>query len=134
LIEATRFHHLDMARNPDSTVPSRAVPAVVIVSLGEAMLARWRELLFGLDEVPSIQTTDLSRVATVVAQWRPFAILIERDVFEFDEDEFRELARDVNAELITVDAEASKQEIAARSIPKLRAALGRWRGRHVATP
>lgn len=127
-----RSFSLAMARTPDSTVPSQPVPAVVIVSPTPEMLALWRELLQGLDEVPSIQLTDISSVTTAVARWRPLAILVEQELFEFDEQEFDELARDVGAELFAIDGGASKEAIVTDVMPKLRAALVRWRCRKAA--
>jgi hypothetical protein len=114
----------------DSTVPDRPVPSVVIVAPGAEMLDVWLEILQRLEEVPSIQLTDLKDAATAVARWRPMALLVERDLFEFDAKEFAALARDVGAEVIVVDTAADKDAIAALVLPALAAALAIWRTRN----
>jgi hypothetical protein len=90
------------------------------------MVRTWLEALQMLDEVPSIQLTDLEEATTAVARWRPVALLLEQDLFEFDKQEFLELARDVGAELVTVETRTSKEAIARVVLPKLEAALTRW--------
>jgi hypothetical protein len=121
-----------MSRSPDSTVPSRPIASVVIVSPAPATLEMWVEILKNLDDVPNIQVTSLSNVTTAVARWRPIAIVVEQDIFEFDEREFEELARDVKAELVTVEARMSKEAIAVTLLPTVRAALSRWHARATA--
>lgn len=118
-----------MSRNPDSTVPSRLVPSLVIVAPAPGVLDIWLESLTSLDDVPSIQVANLSTVTTAVARWRPIAILVEQELFEFDERGFEELARDVRAELITVEARSRKDSFAAAVLPRVRAALARWNTR-----
>jgi hypothetical protein len=116
-----------MSRSPDSTLPSRPIPVVVIVGPTSAKLDNWLAVLRNLEEAPSIQIANLSNVTTVVARWRPTAILIEQELFEFDEREFEELARDVNAELITVEEGSGRETLEAAVLPTVRAALARWR-------
>ena len=91
------------------------------------MLDIWLELLQRLEEVPSIQVTDLKDATTAVARWRPLALLVEQDLFDFAAREFDELARDVSAEVIAVDAKSGKDALAAVVLPKLSAALAEWR-------
>jgi hypothetical protein len=45
---------------------------------------------------------DVSSVATVVAECRPYALVVPRVLYEFGGDEFNALARDVDAELVVV--------------------------------
>jgi hypothetical protein len=115
----------------DSTVPEHPIPSVVIVAPASETLDIWLELLQRLDEVPSIQVTELKDAATAVARWRPMAMLVERELFEFDVQEFTALARDVGAEIIAVDARADKESIAALVLPKLVAAFAAWRTREL---
>lgn len=51
-----------------------------------------------------LQTSVLDHVATKVARWRPFALLVDETLYEFDPREFSDLARDVGAILITLSA------------------------------
>lgn len=118
-----------MAAHHDSTIPSHPIPSVVIVAPAPEMLDIWLELLQRLEDVPSIQLTDIKEVATAVARWRPLALLIEQELFEFDSEEFRALARDVGADVVAVDTRAGKEAIAALALPRLQAALVRWRAR-----
>lgn len=111
----------------DPTVPQQPIPSVVIVAPAAEMLDTWLEILQRLDEVPSIQLTELKDAATAVARWRPLALLVEQVLFDFDAREFAALARDVGAEIIVVDTAATKESIAALVLPKLTAALARWR-------
>ena len=116
-----------MSDQPDSTVPRHPVPSVVIIAPSPEMLDIWLELLQRLEEVPSIQVTDLKDATTAVARWRPLALLVEQDLFDFAAREFDELARDVSAEVIAVDAKSGKDALAAVVLPKLSAALAEWR-------
>lgn len=111
----------------DSTVPQQPIPSVVIVAPAAEMLDTWLEILQRLDEVPSIQLTELKDAATAVARWRPMALLVEQVLFDFDAQEFAALARDVGADIIVVDTAAGKESIAALVLPKLTDALSRWR-------
>jgi hypothetical protein len=115
----------------DSTVPMQPIPSVVIVAPGAGMLDTWLEILQRLDDVPSIQLTELKDAATAVARWRPLALLVEQELFEFDAQEFNALARDVGAEVIAVDTRADTESIAALVLPKLKDALARWRAREL---
>jgi hypothetical protein len=114
----------------DSTVPQRPIPSVVIVAPAAEMLDMWLEILQRLEEVPSIQLTELKDAATAVAKWRPMALLVERELFDFDAKEFEALARDVGAEVIVVDTATGKDAIAAVVVPTLAAALENWRARN----
>jgi hypothetical protein len=116
-----------MSGHTDSTIPSHPVPSIVIVSPAAEMLDVWLELLQRLEEVPSIQLTTIAEAATAVARWRPLALLIDQELFAFDSQEFRDLARDVGADVIAVDASADKETIARAVLPQLEAALTRWR-------
>jgi hypothetical protein len=116
-----------MSGHSDSTIPSHPVPSVVIVSPAAEMLDVWLEILQRLEDVPSIQLTTIAEAATAVARWKPLALLIDQDLFAFDSQEFRDLARDVGADVIAVDARADKEAIARAVLPQLEAALTRWR-------
>ena len=111
----------------DSTVPSHPIPSVVIVSPAPEVLDKLLDVLQRLDEVPSVQLSGIEDVATAVARWRPLALFVEKEVFDFDADEFRALARDVGTEVVTLEASAGKETIAQLVLPTLQAALLRWR-------
>lgn len=52
-------------------------------------------------------TCTLREAQTRAAELRPFAIVVPKELHEFDSTEFDCLARDVNAELIVVDDDGS---------------------------
>jgi hypothetical protein len=45
---------------------------------------------------------DLKTASTIAAEYRPFAMVVAKDIYEFGGPEFDALARDVRAELIVV--------------------------------
>lgn len=120
----------DMSGSTDSTLPSRPVPSVVIVAPTPDMLDSWLEILQRLGDVPSVRLTDLAGAATAVAQCRPLALLVERELFEFDREGFNMLARDVGADLIVAEGSARKEQVAAALLRELETALVRWRAHH----
>jgi hypothetical protein len=98
----------------------------VLIAPGPELLAALERVVQGIDEAPRVKTADLKDAATVVAEWRPFAVIIPADVLAFDPGEFQALARDVGAEVIAYDADASSHDVAAGLLPGLQAALLRW--------
>ncbi len=117
-----------MARGPDSTLPSRRIPTVVLIGSRADALERLVLAVRELDEVPNVRSVELKDAATVVAESRPFAVVVPRDLFAFDPREFEALARDVGALVIAYDADASGDALAATLTPKVRAAFRQWRG------
>ncbi len=79
-----------------------------------------------MDEAPVIRTAGVKDAATVVAEWRPFAVIVPADVLAFDPAEFQALARDVGAEVIAYDADAAAPDVATLVLPGLQAALTQW--------
>lgn len=73
-----------------------------------------------------IEVADVRGAATVVAAKRPFAVVLEEDVFAFDPGEFEALGRDVSAELVIVPAGTAADDYIALLLPKLKAAFRRW--------
>jgi len=98
---------------------------LVVVSPEKELLAACRESARTIVAV-DVEVTDVKSVATDVAKWRPFAIVIEEDLFAFDPNEFIALARDVAAEVITVPASTARDELVTVLMPRLKAALTRW--------
>jgi hypothetical protein len=111
---------------PDSTLPSWRIPLVVLVAPGPDLLDALQKAVQCIDETPSVTTAALPDAATVVAEWRPFALIVAADILAFDPAEFQALARDVGAEVIAYDADAGADDVAAALLPGLQAALLRW--------
>jgi hypothetical protein len=69
-----------------------------------------------------LEVAELGEAVNVVVSCRPFAIVMNEDIYAFDSVEFDALARDVNATLIRVDAADTS---AARLKRELTPRLGR---------
>jgi hypothetical protein len=115
-----------MSGTSDSTLPSRRIPSVVLVAPAPELLDALQRVVRCLDETPSMKTATLTDAATVVAEWRPFAVIVAADILAFDPAEFQALARDVGAEVIAYDADAGAHDVAAALLPGLEAALLLW--------
>jgi hypothetical protein len=79
-----------------------------------------------LPDVPRVEVTDVRGAATAVAKWRPFAIVLAQELYDFDPEEFRALAKDVGAEVVMVPAGSNYGQITAAVGPELSVALARW--------
>lgn len=97
---------------------------LVVVSPSDELLAACHEAARYV-KVASVEVTDVKSVATDVAMWRPFAIVIEEELFAFDPNEFIALARDVAAEVITAP-DASRDELVTVLLPRFKATMQRW--------
>lgn len=108
-----------------STIPEQRVAVVVAVAPSAELLAACRESVRYLTAT-NVEVTDVKSVATDVAKWRPFAIIVEEELFAFDPNEFIALARDVAAEVITVPGGARRDELMAVLLPRLKKTFRRW--------
>lgn len=115
-----------MSRSPDSTLPSRPIPSVVLITPAPGLLGAIERGVTKLDEPPTVKTAGLTDAATLIAECRPFAVIVPADVFADDAAEFRALARDVGAEVFSYDTDSASHEVAALLLPELELALGRW--------
>jgi hypothetical protein len=79
--------------------------AIVVVVGGPRELIEATRLAAGIAAAAKVETAELANAATVVATFRPFAIVMSEDVYAFDSAEFDALARDVNATLLKIDME-----------------------------
>jgi hypothetical protein len=100
------------------------VAVLVVISPTDELLAACREAARYLPA--NVEVTDVKSVATDVAKWRPFAIVIEEELFAFDPNEFIALARDVAAEVLTAPAAATRDELVTILLPRLKATFRRW--------
>jgi hypothetical protein len=116
---------------PDSTIPGRPSPTVILVMPESRLLDACLHAVSELPDVPRMEVTDVQGTATAVARWRPFALIIPQDLYDFDPNEFKALAKDVGAEIIMVSADSEYGDIAAFLPPRLRSALEDWEARRV---
>lgn len=77
--------------------------AIVVVVGGPRELVEAARQAAGVAAAAKVETAELANAATVVATYRPFAIVMSEDVYAFDAAEFDALARDVNATLLKID-------------------------------
>jgi ABC-type amino acid transport substrate-binding protein len=67
-------------------------------------------------------------VASVAASVRPFAFVLNQDLYAFDPEEFAALARDVQADLVVVKATGAAAAFLEQALrPSLRTAFRRYR-------
>ena len=94
--------------------------AIVVVVGGPRELIEATRQAAGIAAAAKVETAELSNAATIVATFRPFAIVMSEDVYAFDSAEFDALARDVNATLLKIDMERMDSSKLERTLmPKL---------------
>lgn len=102
--------------------------AIVVVVGGPPELVEAARQAAGIAAAAKIETAELSNAATVVATFRPFAIVMSEDMYAFDAAEFDALARDVNAALLKIDmASCEPSKLERMLMPKLGRAYRRRR-------
>jgi protein-S-isoprenylcysteine O-methyltransferase Ste14 len=85
-------------RHPDSTIPQFPNPVIVVIAPAADQCDEYRRLGQELHVAPTVVVSDVQNAATMVAQWRPFAIILDQQWLEFDAEGFKALSRDVGAE------------------------------------
>lgn len=115
-----------MARPPrqHTTQKTLAVPVVLVVG-GTELVEHCRTIVKSPSLPPAhVKRTDVADAATNAARWRPLAIVLTRDVYDFDAAEFDALARDVGSLVIPVDGERSPGVVLESALTK--AVVGYW--------
>jgi hypothetical protein len=110
----------------EPTKKNRLMPVVVLIA-GSRELLQSCQKCAALATAARVESCSLDQAATKVATWRPFAIVVPESVFEFDPKEFKALARDVQATLVTVPDPLPETRARAALVPALRDAARRWR-------
>ena len=90
-----------MARSRKETKKANSGPCVVVVGGTDQLVEACRRVAAGLASA-RVEPCEVVNVATKAAEYRPFAMVVTENVYEFDPLEFEALARDVGAELLTV--------------------------------
>lgn len=114
---------------PDSTLPGQPIATMVLVMPDPRLLDTCLQLASELPTVPRVEVTDVKSTANVVAKWRPFALIVPEEICNFDPEEFRALARDVGAALITARSDASYEAMTATLSARVTTALTDWERR-----
>jgi len=96
----------------------------LLVAVNHPLEAACRRAAAGADEA-RLEVCDVASATTQAALHRPFALLVPSDILEFDPDEFRALAKTVNASLVRLPNEADSDRLVARLIEALSGASAR---------
>jgi hypothetical protein len=118
-------------RHPDSTIPQFPNPVIVVIAPALEQCDEYRRLGQELHVAPTVVVSDVQNAATMVAQWRPFAIILDQQWLEFDAEGFKALSRDVGAELVVVERDIRQRQESERVLELLKGALGRWEAREL---
>ena len=110
------------------TKRQKRVASLVLVSSSEEHIEACKRCAVELEVF--LHTCDLGHAAGQVARWRPFALLVDEAVYEFDPREFNALARDVGASLITLPVETDVGRLARDLMPALKSARQQHPLRH----
>jgi hypothetical protein len=114
-----------LARPPFSTIPARRLPVLVVIAPDKGLLDACHETLRYVSAA-RVEVADVRGAATLVASKRPFAVVLEEDVFSFDPSEFEALGRDVGAEIVLVPANIAPEDRVPLLLPRLKAAFKKW--------
>ena len=122
---------------PDGNPTFRPVRTpVVLVAGGPEELVAAAQVAARV-ESPSIdvQACTAAAVATEVARLRPFALVVNQDIYGFDPEEFTALARDVNADLVVLKVSSVNATFLEQALrPSLRSAFRRFRSEQESGP
>lgn len=103
--------------------------AMVVVVGGPPELIEATRQAAGIAAAAKVETAELTNAATVVATFRPFAIVMSEDMYAFDAAEFDALARDVSAALLKIDLrDTDMSKLERMLMPKLGRAYRRRQG------
>jgi hypothetical protein len=123
----------DGAEGP--TVRPVRVPTVVVAGGPDELVEAVRRV--AASESPSIVVEACGAVSvnTTASSLRPFALVVNQDVFSFDAEEFSALARDVQAELIVLKVSSASGGFLDQALrPSLRTAFRRFRAENESGP
>ncbi len=79
------------------------VPYVVVVGASDNVVAACRYAA-AVGASALVEACGVEDLATTVATWRPIAIVVSEDVYDFDAAEFDALARDAGGVVVTLPA------------------------------
>ena len=104
---------------------------IVVIAPAAEQLDSYRGLAQELHVAPTVVVSDVRGAATMVAEWRPFAIVLDEQWFAFDADGFKALSRDVGAELVAVKGDIRDRTERERVLGVLKTALLHWEEREM---
>jgi hypothetical protein len=90
-------------RLTEDTLVEAIIPTVIAVGCSQAFVERCRRVVARSGLI--VEPEPLGGLATIVASRKPLALMIQRDIYDFDPDEFDLLARDVRGSLVVIEHE-----------------------------
>jgi hypothetical protein len=90
-----------MARGNQTTLTAVTAPTVLTIGCPPTMQALAARCMGSMKVL--LKHCDLAQAPTIAARFRPLAIVIPEDLYEFDPQEFDALARDVGASVLRVE-------------------------------
>jgi hypothetical protein len=99
-----------MSKSRRPTLEHAQVLAVVVIG-GPAPLIDAVRRVAAFAVQAKVVTTEIASAATHVAAVRPFAIVVSAEIYSFDAAEFDALARDVQAQLISLPTEGLSRQV-----------------------
>lgn len=112
------------AFGPTARLPQ--APVAVVVSASAQLVESCRRAVLSFS-CADVESAPIAEVASVVSKMRPFAIVVDENIYAFDPSEFTALARDVHADVIRVRRPDAP---VAQMIPAIKPALQRAFGKH----
>jgi hypothetical protein len=91
------------------TKQRRRIPTVVLVG-GDTVVQEGCRRAAAVAAAARLEVAGVKEVHTLAATWRPFALVVSEEVYDFDPMEFEALAQDVGAALLLVSAHTTSVE------------------------
>lgn len=109
-----------------ATTEQQVVPCVLLVGVDSEHEALCRQCATHAAGARLV-TCDVASVTTRAAELRPLALVVPSDILDFDPEEFRALARTVNAALVPLRTDLPAEQIGEDLLGGLFEAAGRRR-------
>ena len=104
-----------MARWDAETARGVPLPTILVVGCSPGFVARCVPVARSAGA--TVRGAGIAACATQAARWRPLAIVVPEQLYEFDREAFDALAIDVMAEVFTISSEDAPQVVLEAMIP-----------------
>jgi len=95
------------------TRKEQTLPTVLVIGASSELVDRCKQSASAIKLF--VETADMANAATMAARSLPMVLVMTRDLYDFDPNEFDALARDVRAKIVRVtDEEVSQVELDTR--------------------
>ncbi|MBI3200609.1 MAG: hypothetical protein IT377_27895 [Polyangiaceae bacterium] len=108
------------------TAPQRVVPCALLVGVDSKLATLCRQST-AIAAGARLELCDMASVTSRAAELRPFAVIIPRELLDFDPSELIALARSVRASLIPLETDRVSTQLGrAELVRALRDAYQQW--------